>query len=644
MSLSPRDSVAEAEQHVGHLLDRAIHAKDKLKEKSKRLLSPGQADASSDDEEDIFSDAAFDPAKVLHNSSPKAKRSTSETVHDDLQSVKYLATHPRRVMRSKATHIAAGKLGKRHPTFTVDNNQELLDAHDALAQAVSSDFSDADTSAVTSEIDQAHDRVRKIEHQRESLQTAWILGRHVSRVKVVRPVSRPNRSQFRDGERFAWERYLGYMALYYTRDFTTGYIDDFDSPPFDLEDLARIIERIAITSAPWQSFLVDVRHIYMWRSPRRTAKWLALYCVLWYTQHIVGYLYFYIIYSTVRNRFRTHSVQTVRESVSRAVDREARVQAWGELIQRHGQHDWLEPFLDELGPIIQLQLGDLASFLEILLNFHRWERPNLTLATLFFFSCCLLITLCADMAFCVKLVWFVFGGGFFLTYPIATNFPKYRLLLSQFRWVFWDIPTHAELAVLRLQEKAAAKEDADLTEFELRGDNDDNDDDRTEDENDNDDDQSDRGRTEARYAFRVYDTVRGRARLVVRRTGLTLYPKSGQEARNWPFSSLTEMRKLDSVDVQSVSTSASTLQNLKHLHTRSAAGLQFLVLRNGGDPPAAAAELTVLLHPVDRDRVFNLVLAWSGLRWQCLQMERHHTTAATSQRSNLDRAIKRAFH
>ncbi|KIW98622.1 uncharacterized protein Z519_00283 [Cladophialophora bantiana CBS 173.52] len=624
MASNSRDSAAEAEDHVSQLLDSALHAREKAKAKTKRLLSV-QTGASSDAEGNIFSDAAFDPARVLQNSSPKRKKSTCQAIQDDFKSIKYLTTHPRQLMRSKATHIAAGKLGKRHPGLTFDQDQELLDAHDALAQAVSSDPSDPDTDAVASELDEAHDRLHKIEQQRESLQTAWILSRHVSRVQVVRPVSRPERSQFRDGSRFEWERYLGYMALYYTRDFTTGYIDDFRSPPFDLEDFARIIERIAITSAPWQSFLVNVRHVYMWKSPRRTAKWLALFCVLWYTQHIVGYLYFYIIYSTLRNRFRTQSVQTLRESVSRAFDREARVQTWGELIQRHGQHDWLEPFLDEIGPIIQLQLGDLADLLEILVNFHRWERPNLTLATLFFFFCCLLVTLCADKVFCVKLVWLIFGGGFFLTYPIATNYPKYRLLLSHFRWVFWDIPTHAELAVLRLQEKAAAWEENGLREFELT------DDDRA---NDDDSESPQQALTrEVAYSFNVYDNVEGRARLVISRTSFTLYSTGGrQQDRSWQFSSLSEMRKLDSIDIHS----SSSLEHLRHLHTRSAEALQFLFL------DGSSTDLTILLHPVDRERVFNLVLAFSRLRWQCLQMERHNTTA--SERSNLDRAIKRAFH
>ena len=607
-----RDSMIETFDYIGNILESAIRAKDRAKEKPNRILSPPNTQPSSEDEDDIFSDAAFDPARVLHGPSPKPKKSTREAIKDDLQSAKHLIAHPRRLMRGKAARVTAEKVGGRHPLLTVDRDQELLEAHDTLAQATSNNGSDLDDDLVDN-VDQAKERVAKIEQQRESLQSAWILGRHVMRVKVVRPISHPDQSQFKMRDRFEWERYLGYMALYHTRSFTAMYIDDFSSPPFDLEDLARIIERIAITSAPWQSFVVNVREVYTWKDPQRTAKWLALYCVLWYTQYIVAYFYFWIIYRTLRNRLGGRSVQTVRESVDRAFYREGRVQAWGELIQRHGKNDWLEPFLDELGPLIQLQLGDFADLLEILVNFHRWERPRLTLATLFFCCCCLAISLCADMAFCVKLVWFIAGGAFFLTYPLATNFPKYRLLLSHWRWVFWDIPTHAQLAVLRLQEKAAVN--AVLKEFHYGVD--------------------DRSKTEQLqsgvengYAFKIYDTSAGKGRLTVDRTSLTTFVKSGL-GRTWLMSALTEMRKLDDLDVEPTS----TLKNLKHLQTRSTEALQFLFL-DGTD-------LIVLLQPGDRDRIFNLVLAWSKLKWQCLQMDRHVTME--SERNNLDRAIKRAF-
>lgn len=622
-----RDSDAEADLHVNSLLEGTIHVKDKAKAKAKQIFGSAKGLEQSEalnDESDIFSDPAFDPSSVIANASPESKKSTRDTITDGAKDVTYMVAHPRRVMRSKAAHIAAEKLGNaRHPILTIDRDQELLEAHDILAKAASSNSSVSDFHEILNEVDGARERVEKIEQQRESLQTAWILGRHVSRVKAVRPVARPQRSEFTTTEngqsRLQWERYLGHLVLYYTRGFTSPYVDDFDSPPFDLEDLARIVERIAITSAPWQSFLVNVRQVYTWEDPKCTTRWLALFCILWYTEHIMGYFYFYVIYSTLRNKFRPSSIQTIRERVTRANDREARVQAWGELIQQHGRHDWLEPFLDEVGPLIQLQLGDVANFLEVLVNFHRHERPGLTMASMFFFSCCLLITLLTDMAFCMKLIWFIFGGGFFFTYPIATRFPKYRLLVSHYRWVFWDIPTHAELAIQRLQEKAMMK-DADLAEFELR---------RSEGEQRSSEVDSDTENNESQselHAFKVFEKTEGRGRLLINRTNLTFSTKTNR--RSWDFSRLNEIRKLDDDD------SESTLKNLRHIHSRSAEVVQFLFLDEPG--------LTLLLHPADRDRVFNLVLAWSGLRWQCLQMERH--SKINSDRSNLDRAIKRAFY
>ncbi len=85
------------------------------------------------------------------------------------------------------------------------------------------------------------------------------------------------------------------------------------------------------------------------------------------------------------------------------------------------------------------------------------------------------------------------------------------------------------------------------------------------------------------------------------------------------------MRKVDDVDANT------TLRNLRNLHSRSSAVLQILFLDDD--------ELTVLLHPADRDRVFNLILAWSGQQWRSLQME-----LQVGHRNNLDRSIKRAIH
>lgn len=38
---------------------------------------------------------------------------------------------------------------------------------------------------------------------------------------------------------------------------------------------------------------------------------------------------------------------------------------FGELVDKHGREKWLDPLIDELGPYIQLQLGDIANMLEV---------------------------------------------------------------------------------------------------------------------------------------------------------------------------------------------------------------------------------------------------------------------------------------
>ena len=110
--------------------------------------------------------------------------------------------------------------------------------------------------------------------------------------------------------------------------------------------------------------------------------------------------------------------------------------------------------MEGLGPYIQLQLGDMANMLEVFSNFYHWIYPRKTVATLSFLISCLMVSLLADMAFCMKIVWFVAGGTFFLCWPIASIHPKYRYLVSPFKWVLWDIPTHAEWSFQYLRREA----------------------------------------------------------------------------------------------------------------------------------------------------------------------------------------------
>ena len=55
--------------------------------------------------------------------------------------------------------------------------------------------------------------------------------------------------------------------------------------------------------------------------------------------------------------------------MQRALDRRSTASRFGELVDKHGRENWLEPLMEDLGPFIQLQLGDIANMLEV---FDKW--------------------------------------------------------------------------------------------------------------------------------------------------------------------------------------------------------------------------------------------------------------------------------
>ena len=604
----------------------------KAKSKAKRLF--GDAKTSQDPPAhgqdagaDIFTDAAFNPDLALDGNPPNKVETLKGKIHEGIHVSKQAIIHPRRNIRSQATKTTAGKLSQVHdPIVSISRDQELLEAQDDLSKELSSTVDHFNQELHDSKVEDARKRVEKLESERATLKSAWTLSRHVMRARVVRPMPfKPRKAEFISPatidrpERFEWERWLAYLALWYLRDTTAQYIDDFNEPPFDIGDLTRIVERIAITSAPWQAFFVDLRKVYRWEDPKRTAKWAVLFWTLWYTQHLVGYFYFWVVYSTIRNRLYPSSVQSLRESVRRALDSEAKAQAWTDLVHQHGGQDWIEPMVNSLGPLIQLHLGDIADFLEVLTNFHRWVLPRKTAGSVLFFTVCLSITLLADMAFCVKLFTFIIGIMFFVSFPIRSRYPKYRILMNALRWIFWDIPTHAELGIIELQEKSIVRDAEWLDQQHL-------------DKLSSSDNDSDFGETAShahgtrtlqrpeRYSFRAYsDTHKGT--LIVTRSGFQY--RQGTMKYKHAFSDISEMRKSD---VENKRDKITGFQG-------SSAGLKFVFL-NGH-------VLSLIVRQTEQNKIFNLVLGWSGLKWQTLLMERH--ADPNTKRTNLDRTIKRAI-
>ena len=295
----------------------------KTKAKAKKLLKIGNEESTGEGSEienyDVIRNIERDPA-FSQNQRHKQKRwNDGGTAHNPLGTLESVAAtiiHPKKAIKSKVTRTTAGQLSKaERPYISKEADMKFLEAHDNLHHAESSRFSKPVTSYneggnVT--IGQ-REKVKEMREHRESLRAAWTTSRHVRRVRVVpkRHIEFPDNDFFvrkdSEGEHFDWQSWLGYVQLHFpkiskgpltsqqtiiysTQDFCAQYVDDYDKLPYDISSLRLHIERLIMASAPWQSWAMDVRAIYRWEDPKTTGKWLAIYTILWYTDHIVGFV------------------------------------------------------------------------------------------------------------------------------------------------------------------------------------------------------------------------------------------------------------------------------------------------------------------------------------------------------------------
>jgi hypothetical protein len=234
---------------------------------------------STADEDVIFADAAFHPSKVVDDDDSGLAEEGNSDREGGLESVKNALLHPRRAMRQKATRTTAGKVSSASKPYLSRKHQlEFLDANDDLttakSNAPSTDASDTSSEQRDDSVASARRRLERLEDHRESLKTAWVIDRHVHRIRVVhRSIPKPCQNNFfiiKSGQnglskqQFDWPRYLGCLAVWYTYGFTAQHIDDLESPPFDIRDLALTIERLATISGPWQTFFLSCRQVYTW--------------------------------------------------------------------------------------------------------------------------------------------------------------------------------------------------------------------------------------------------------------------------------------------------------------------------------------------------------------------------------------------
>ncbi|OAL47228.1 hypothetical protein IQ07DRAFT_573080 [Pyrenochaeta sp. DS3sAY3a] len=308
--------------------------------------------------------------------------------------------------------------------------------------------------------------LRKVEEllkERQNTYARWTLDRHVTKLRVSPRVSfvRKTRRDFetRNGRgevHLDRKAYSIHILDSYAHRYGAQYIGYGSDPPNPTrETIMQNIERFIISSSPLQEFLMNTRRVYRWQDRAETAKYLVIYFVLWYFDLLLPGLLSAVFYLVIARRVNPHSLHHLTEDIKRREDIHSTALSLTELIDKVGEEQYPDSLLEHVGPWLIIQLADLSNFLETVQNFYQWRNPPRTLTLLALLPPTILLTALLPSATLLKASTLAAGLTFFALFPLATNYPAYRLLVSPSKRLLWNVPTHAEWAVAYVQAAGA---------------------------------------------------------------------------------------------------------------------------------------------------------------------------------------------
>ncbi|KAH6643005.1 hypothetical protein C7974DRAFT_114432 [Boeremia exigua] len=299
----------------------------------------------------------------------------------------------------------------------------------------------------------------KLMKERQATYARWTIDRHITKVRLLprEEMKLKSRSDFekyspQEGLVIDWRAYGQHLLVYYAHQYGGQYIGyGSDLPAPSKHTIMPNIERFLIASSPLQELIMTSRRVYRWEQPSKTAKYLLVYSVLWYFNMLLSGCLAAFVYLVIERRSHGNTMQDLREDIKHREDQRTTALSLTELIVKEGDEQWSQDLIDGLGPWFMVQLADLANFFETMRNFYEWRVPHRTIRMLILLIAITLVTALVPIWLFVKTITFSMGFTFFALYPIAVNFPEYRLLVSPTKRFLWNIPTHGEWAIKYIQ-------------------------------------------------------------------------------------------------------------------------------------------------------------------------------------------------
>ncbi|KAI1611708.1 hypothetical protein EDD36DRAFT_297308 [Exophiala viscosa] len=460
-------------------------------------------------------------------------------------------------------------------------------AHGAEVQLVRQ-AEKVDNAVTPSEKEDELKTLMQLKQARQDEMVRWSIDRHVRKVARTHVPDRPPQPPplSKKDPLQSWAEYSKARAKYELHKRAEFYIDNgSDLPEVDRKLLASALERVIIASVPVQNTFMRLRNISHWVNPRESAGYMVLYFSLLMFSQITRMIILSVLLGTLYRRWHPPTMKERRDTIEHAENRDAIAQDLIELVTQYGTRGWVDRAIELAGPVLFDSLERAADILETLRNFYEWRVPRRTGFTLgLLFAWWSLITLTPTWLL-VQVTFIFVGFDFFVLTPLGVRYPQYRLLVSPWTWLLWEIPTHADWAIARLQAEAEKY----LEQHGKLGDID-NDDAR------NTDMPSKTGIRDTpegpqmigRYKCRDGDAY---GELVVTTASISFSPKkSANSGWDLPFRELIGIQKI-TVQVKS----------------GEEAGLIFTKL-NGTTHDVA--------HLVERDLVFSQIIGYSRLLWK----------------------------
>ncbi|KAL8760559.1 MAG: hypothetical protein Q9184_003254 [Pyrenodesmia sp. 2 TL-2023] len=353
---SKRTSKSEDSNLTG--LNNLRRISDKVKTKTDKIFHPRHRKSKSADTT-VVPTLAPAPSKAdddnrMYNAAPEQKGPDfKEVVKNPISSVQ------------SALHGASGaKFANAldNPVIAHGAEVKIVRAYDNVMSA------ETDNAKVP-----ALEDLESLKKQRQDAFVRWTLDRHVLKIRQVptctttQPRKKDYTSKTEEGKaEMQWTNYGHDLLRFFVEHYGDQYIDrNPNLPEPSQEAINTSMERLVMTSTPYQMLMMKIRHIYRWDNRTETALYLAAYALLWAFNYLTGAVILALIGLVLKRRLYPPTLEDIREDIKRSEDVERTALNLTQLIEQHGAHGWVDALRRDLGPWLLLQMDDLTNVLEI---------------------------------------------------------------------------------------------------------------------------------------------------------------------------------------------------------------------------------------------------------------------------------------